>query len=219
MTPDDTRPDRPSKKKKRHIEKSKLSFGDDEQDDVDTGAESTAGSRGGSESRSLSKTPRDSSPRVPPRKLIANPNAPPPPKALTKASLEAEAQARDSLRKEFLAIQDGIKNAEILIPFIFYDGTNIPAGPVRVKKGDAVWVFLDRCRKVGAQLGVGGAHRNHRVKRDHRREWARISVDDLVLVRGDIIVPHVSRPCHILCGIAGWLKLNLALRILLFHYE
>lgn len=92
-------------------------------------------------------------------------------------------------------MQEAIKNTEILIPFIFYDGTNIPAGTVKVKKGDAVWLFLDRCRKVGAELGVGGSSRGptkgRREKRDNRREWARVSVDDLILVKGDVIVPHV----------------------------
>lgn len=129
---------------------------------------------------------------MPARKITANPNAPPPPKTLTKAALEAEAQARDALRKEFLTMQEAIKATEIIIPFVFYDGTNIPAGQVRVKKGDHVWLFLDRCRKVGAELGVGGAQKSSRAKRDHRREWARVGVDDLMLVRGDIIVPHVS---------------------------
>jgi protein FAM50 len=88
-------------------------------------------------------------------------------------------------------MQDAIKATEILIPFIFYDGTTIPAGTVKVKKGDPVWLFLDRCRKVGAELGVGGAQSSGRGKRDNRREWARVGVDDLMLVRGDIIVPHV----------------------------
>jgi protein FAM50 len=124
--------------------------------------------------------------------MKANPNAPPPPKALTKAALEAEAQARDVLRKEFLAMQEAVKNTEILIPFVFYDGTSIPAGSVKVKKGDSIWLFLDRCRKVGAELGVRGANGASKAKKDNRREWARVSVDDLMLVKGDIIVPHVS---------------------------
>lgn len=124
--------------------------------------------------------------------MKANPNAPPPPKALTKASIEAEAQARETLRKEFLAIQEAVKNTEILIPFVFFDGTRIPAGSVKMKKGDPVWLFLDRCRKVGAELGVGGGDGASKAKRNNRREWARVSVDDLMLVRGDVIVPHVS---------------------------
>lgn len=126
------------------------------------------------------------------RKITANPNAPPPPKTVTKAALEAEMKARDELRKEFLAMQERIKATEIVIPFVFYDGTNIPAGRVKVKKGDHIWLFLDRCRKVGAELGVAGAQKSGRAKRDHRREWARVGVDDLMLVRGDIIIPHVS---------------------------
>lgn len=111
---------------------------------------------------------------------------------MTKATIKAEAEARDALRKEFLAMQEAVKNTEILIPFIFYDGTNIPAGSVKVKKGDPVWLFLDRCRKVGAELGVGGNSGAAKGRRDNRREWARVSVDDLMLVKGEIIVPHVS---------------------------
>lgn len=113
---------------------------------------------------------------------------------MTKAALESEAQTRDALRKEFLIMQEAVKNTEIVIPFIFYDGTNIPAGSVRLKKGDPVWLFLDRCRKVGAELGVGGkkSWKNPAKNKKHnRREWAMVSVDDLMLVKGEIIVPHV----------------------------
>ncbi|KKA17804.1 hypothetical protein T310_8249, partial [Rasamsonia emersonii CBS 393.64] len=55
---------------------------------------------------------------------------------------------------------------------------------------DPVWLFLDRCRKVGAELGVSGTQNGGRVKKDSRREWARVGVDDLMLVRGEIIIPH-----------------------------
>ena len=54
-----------------------------------------------------------------------------------------------------------------------------------MKKGDFIWVFLDRSRKVGAELGVG-------EKANSNREWARVGVDDLMLVRGGLIIPHVS---------------------------
>lgn len=110
------------------------------------------------------------------------------PKALTKSALLREAQTREGLRKEFLVIQEQVKSSEVAIPFVFYDGTNIPGGVVRVKKGDYIWVFLDRSRKVGAELGVGekGGVGNS------RREWARVGVDDLMLVRGNLIIPHVS---------------------------
>jgi len=51
----------------------------------------------------------------------------------------------------------------------------------RVKKGDHVWFFLDKARKVGAERGVGSDL--------SRKGWARISIDDLMLVRGGIILP------------------------------
>ena len=57
--------------------------------------------------------------------------------------------------------------------------------------GDHIWVFLDLSRKVGAELGVGGSGGE---KASVRREWARVGVDDLMLVRGEIILPHVSTP-------------------------
>lgn len=117
----------------------------------------------------------------------ANANLSAAPKVMTKSALLREAQTREQLRKEFLSIQEAVKAAEILIPFVFYDGTNIPGGRCKVKKGDHTWVFLDRSRKVGAELGVGGGE-----KASSRREWARVGVDDLMLVRGEVIIPHVS---------------------------
>lgn len=91
-----------------------------------------------------------------------------------------------------------MRNTEILIPFVFYDGTNVPGGAVKVKKGDHIWLFLERCRKVGAQLGVsgrggGGGGRSAKNKNDSRREWARVGVDDLMCVRGEVIIPHVRK--------------------------
>ena len=120
----------------------------------------------------------------------------PPPKAITKASLQADATARDALRKEFLIRQELVRNTEILVPFVFYDGTNIPAGSVKIKKGDHIWLFLEKCRKLGAELGVGGAGVGSSVgvaksKDESRRAWARVGVDDLMCVRGDVIIPHV----------------------------
>lgn len=109
------------------------------------------------------------------------------PRPLTKAARRREAAEREALRKEFLLLQAAIKATEIAIPFVFYDGGNIPGGIVRVKKGDFVWLFLDRSRKVGARLGVGSEK-----SANARRDWARVGVDDLMLVRGTIIIPHVS---------------------------
>ena len=95
-------------------------------------------------------------------------------------------------------MQEAVRATEFLMPFVFYDGTNIPGGVCKVKKGDHAWVFLDRSRKVGAELGVGGggsggggAGARAAEKSSSRREWARVSVDDLMLVRGEVIIPHV----------------------------
>ena len=108
-----------------------------------------------------------------------------PPKVMTKSALLRDAQLRDHLRKEFLAMQAAVRATEIAIPFVFYDGINVPGGVCRVKKGDHVWAYLDKARKVGARNGVrGGGDRS-------KKQWARVGVDDLLLVRGGVIIPHV----------------------------
>lgn len=129
-------------------------------------------------------------------KFKRNPNTGlPAPKAMTKASLAAEAAERDRLRSEFIKTQEQVRSAEIAIPFVFYDGSSLPGGLVKVKKGEHIWLFLERCRKLGAQIGVSsdgsveGGGSKQRV--DGKKSWARIGVDDLMLVRGEIVIPHV----------------------------
>ena len=46
-----------------------------------------------------------------------------------------------------------------------------------VKKGEAVWLFLERARRMS-----------------ERCEWFSVSVDDLLIVRGELIIPHVFLP-------------------------
>jgi len=106
------------------------------------------------------------------------------PKALTKAAVAKEAETRERLRKEFLEMQKIVRATEIVLPFVFYDGTNIPGGICRMTKGDPVWLFLDKSRKLGAEASSGTDK--------SRREWARVGIDDLMLVRNEIIIPHVS---------------------------
>ena len=171
-----------------------MSFGVDEEE------QEQEGEGGGLKIALATATPLDSTPygdvsvkapQAPSRndstkkRLGPNANLAVAPKAMTKSALIREAQVREQLRKEFLSMQEAVKAAEIVIPFVFYDGTNIPGGACKVKKGDYVWLFLDRSRKVGAELGVGGGE-----KASSRREWARVGVDDLMLVRGEIIIPH-----------------------------
>ena len=108
-------------------------------------------------------------------------------KSMTKNALLKEAQIKEQLRKEFLAIQERVKATEFLLPFVFYDGADTPGGLCRMKKGDQVWLFLDRARKVGAELSSSAGK--------SMRQWAKVNVDDLMLVRGDLIIPNVS-PFH-----------------------
>lgn len=130
------------------------------------------------------------------QKFKRNPNTGlPAPKAMTKASLAAEAAERDRLRAEFIKTQEQVRNADIAIPFVFYDGSSLPGGTVKVKKGEQIWLFLERCRKLGAEIGVSseGSVEGGGIKQrvEGKKSWARIGVDDLMLIRGDVIIPHV----------------------------
>lgn len=176
------------KKTKKPRRKALLSFGDDEEVEDDDYSHISAGKvpkRNTRESGSDVESETDGHTKAGSRAI--NSSVAVVPRAVTKAAMRREAAEREALRKEFLVLQAAVKTSEIAIPFVFYDGTNIPGGIVRVKKGDFIWVFLDKSRKVGADLGVGG-DKNANV----RREWARVGVDDLMLVRGTIIIPHVS---------------------------
>jgi len=179
------------KKNKKPRTRALLSFGDDEgaEDDGDVNPSATRADKKKKKNKAVTEPepePEQGGNKKPAGKVI-NASVAVVPRALTKAALRREAAERDALRKEFLLLQAAVKATEIAIPFVFYDGTNIPGGIVRVKKGDFVWVFLDKSRKVGADLGVGGEK-----TANVRREWARVGVDDLMLVRGTIIIPHVS---------------------------
>lgn len=158
------------------MKKGALSFGDNDDDDSQTQSEPQ-------KSRSITPAATQDEDTAPVKKrLAANSNVGFMAKSMSKSALLREAQTRDQLRKEFLVMQEAVKQTEFLLPFVFYDGTNIPGGVCRMKKGDMIWLFLDRARKVGAE--VGGSDKA-------RREWARVGVDDLMLVKGDIIIPHV----------------------------
>lgn len=174
--------------KKLKKKKALVSFGDDDEEDTDgpvvvVKKKKTTTWEGKDE---YAKEEQDSDERKM-TKITANAAIGVVPRALTKAALRREAAERDALRKEFLILQETVKNTEVAIPFVFYDGTNTPGGTVRVRKGEFVWVFLDKGRKVGAELAVGGDKNAHA-----RRDWARVGVDDLLLVRGTMIIPHVS---------------------------
>ncbi|CAF9916970.1 MAG: hypothetical protein HETSPECPRED_003061 [Heterodermia speciosa] len=185
----------PKKKKRKTVAKGKLSFGveNEEEEEEDTASTPRSAAATPKESTPTETLSRTASPATvtqrhdggEKKRLGPNSKLAVAPKAMTKSALLREAQAREQLRKEFLSMQEAVKNTEFIIPFVFYDGTNIPGGSCKVKKGDHTWVFLDRSRKAGADLGVGGSE-----KANSRREWARVGVDDLMLVRGEVIIPH-----------------------------
>lgn len=176
----------PAKKKKRQQQQqqrkaggAKLSFGDDEDDSGKDGEGSP-----GDKVKDKEDVKKEDGPKSK-NGFKVNSAISVVPRPVTKSALRREAAEREALRREFLERQERVKSSEIAIPFVFYDGANIPGGTVRVKKGDFVWQFLDKSRKVGADLGVG-------EKTNARREWARVGVDDLIMVRGNVIIPHVS---------------------------
>ncbi|OBT68539.1 hypothetical protein VE03_01691 [Pseudogymnoascus sp. 23342-1-I1] len=185
----------PKKKPKRKAGTPKLSFGvDDEEEEGDSGiSNKPTPKNNGAEARSQSGSPAPPSDAaaaaVPKRKFAANASIGALPKALTKRSLLQESQAREALRKEFLGLQERVKAAPIAIPFVFYDGSNVPGGVCRVAKGDFVWKFLDGSRKVGAEVGAGVGGEAGKGDAKARREWAKVGVDDLMMVRGEIIIP------------------------------
>lgn len=175
------------KKKRKTVKKGGLSFGDDEDKQDESAMTTSTHSTSGTPDNNRTPTPasegddrEDSAPIK--RRLAANSNVGFHAKSMTKAALLRDAHTKDQLRKDFLAMQDSVKATDFLMPFVFYAGKDIPGGVCRMKKGDLVWLFLDRARKVGAE--VSSSDRS-------RREWARVSVDDLMLVRGDLIIPHV----------------------------
>lgn len=177
------------KKKKRKVGKPILSFGDEEEDESSTPTIKPKTKANGSADT------KESSTDAPAKKSKFAPNASVSilPKALTKRTLLQESQEREKLRKEFVFLQERIKASPIAIPFVFYDGSNIPGGTCRVLKGDYVWKFLDSSRKVGADVGAGmpmvSDGEKGRSEAKARKEWAKIGVDDLMLVRGEIIIP------------------------------
>ena len=158
-------------KKKKKTQKPILSFGTGDHDDDIEDADSTL-----LKNDEQSAGDSDAFQRVRPNKTLGSA-----PRAMTKSALAKEAQAREDLRREFLLVQEAVKETDILIPFVFYDGSSTPGGTCRMKKGDQIWLFLDKARKVGAGIGSDKS----------KREWARVGIDDLMLVRDDLVIPHV----------------------------
>lgn len=174
-----------------------LSFGDDDEEE-ETGDVKPQEQQGKAKSKLGSRDDEDgddgeeatTAPPIVKKRLKPNSSVAVQAKAQTKSSLAKEASLKESLRKQYLAMNEAVRNTEFVLPFAFFEAKEMSGGKVRLKKGDFVWLFLERARKVGvelAEMGEGPAGLGRR-----RREWARIGVDDLMVVVGDMMIPHVS---------------------------
>ncbi|RGB36011.1 XAP5, circadian clock regulator-domain-containing protein [Rhizophagus diaphanus] len=160
------------KKKRKKTEKVKLSFdvedGDEEQEggDMETKNENPKliVDNGNGENNDVASQPSKKKP-----KLGKNPN-------VDTSFLpdrdreEEERKEREQLRLEWLQKQEEIKNEKISVTYSYWDGTG-HRKTVSCKKGDSIATFLEKCRQQFHELRG-------------------VSVDNLIYVKEDLIIPH-----------------------------
>ncbi|CAG8482252.1 7854_t:CDS:10 [Ambispora leptoticha] len=83
---------------------------------------------------------------------------------------EEERKEREKLRLEWLTKQEEIKNEKISITYSYWDGTG-HRKTVTCKKGDTIGNFLEKCRQQFHELRG-------------------VSVDNMIYVKEDLIIPH-----------------------------
>lgn len=83
---------------------------------------------------------------------------------------EEERRTREELRKEWLGAQEEMKKEEIEITCSYWDGSGHRMS-VKCKKGDDIGTFLEKCRQQVPELRG-------------------ISVDNLMYIKEDLIIPH-----------------------------
>ncbi|CAG8534865.1 25110_t:CDS:10 [Cetraspora pellucida] len=83
---------------------------------------------------------------------------------------EEERKEREQLRLEWLRKQEEIKNEKISVTYSYWDGTG-HRKTVSCKKGDSIASFLEKCRQQFHELRG-------------------VSVDNLIYVKEDLIIPH-----------------------------
>lgn len=87
---------------------------------------------------------------------------------------EEEAKERERLGNEWLEEQERLKNEKIEITYSYYDG-NGHRRTAEVKKGATVEQFLE-------------------IARQEFKELRGVSTDNLLFVKEDLMIPHVSPP-------------------------
>ncbi|SPO20004.1 related to xap-5 protein [Ustilago trichophora] len=168
------------KNKKVKKERSKLSFAmDDEEEDASAAVPSTskAAINGKRKRRSddnaanednLDELEKDSLPIIK-KASLKNPN-------VDTSFLpdrdreEAERRMREELRQEWLRKQEEMKKEDVEITYSYWDGTG-HRKTVVCKKGDTIAHFLERCRQQVSELRG-------------------ISVDSMMYIKEDLIIPH-----------------------------
>ncbi|KAE8211101.1 hypothetical protein CF327_g5115 [Tilletia walkeri] len=176
--------ERKKKRPKKDSAKPKLSFAmDDEEEDQDADAES---SRRKSKKQKIQDTSASDSANEPGpssaildsaslenaitvRRSLKNPNVdtsflP------DREREEDDRRQRETLRQEFLQKQKEMKNESIEITYSYWDGSG-HRRVVKCKKGDSIAQFLEKCRQQFPELRG-------------------ISVDNMMYIKEDLIVPH-----------------------------
>lgn len=87
---------------------------------------------------------------------------------------EEENRLREELRQEWVAQQTKLKDEEIEITFSYWDGSG-HRRTVRMKKGNSVYQFLQRCLEL---------------LRKEFSELKTVMADQLMYVKEDLILPH-----------------------------
>ncbi|GAA5870847.1 hypothetical protein JCM16303_001606 [Sporobolomyces ruberrimus] len=153
--------ERKLKKKKKDKGKVKLSFGDDEEGDE---ADAPAPKK-----KARKDVAQDDDEASTKSKFGKNPNVdtyflP------DRVREEAERKERDELRKKWLKMQEDMKQEPIEITYSYWDGSG-HRKTVQCQKGDTIAQFLEKCRQQFPELRL-------------------ISVDSLMYIKEDLIIPH-----------------------------
>ena len=170
-----------------------LSFGDDDEAENENGQASEQSAKPKARASTTTQDDENETATIVKKRFKPSNSVAVQAKAQTKSALAKEALLKETLRKQYLATNEAVRSTEFVLPFVFLEAKDMAGGKVRLKKGDFVWLFLERARKVGIELGERGDGPMGLGGR--RREWARIGVDDLMLVVGEMMVPHVSVYC------------------------